>query len=79
MNGSPTLAVLVVLGLALHISTSFRWAEDGGPAPTSMATVTPDGPGPEPSRITEAGGSHTAAWRAVCLDRATVCPQRISA
>ncbi len=66
MSNPPALAVLAVLGLALHISTSSRWAEDGSPAPTSMATVTPDSPGPEPFRITEAGGSHTAAWRAVC-------------
>ncbi len=52
MSDSPALAVLVVLGPALHISTSSRWAEDGGPAPTSVATVTPDGPGPEPFRVT---------------------------
>ena len=67
MSDSPALAVLVVLGLALPISTSSRWAEDGSPAPTSVATVTPDGPGPEPFRITDAGGSHTAAWRAVTI------------
>jgi hypothetical protein len=36
MSDPPALAVLVVLGLALPISTSSRWAEDGGPAPTSV-------------------------------------------
>jgi hypothetical protein len=49
MSDSPALAVLVVLGLALHISTSSRSAEDGGPAPTSVATVMPDDPGPQTS------------------------------
>ncbi|MGY1704936.1 hypothetical protein ACI79C_10200 [Geodermatophilus sp. SYSU D00697] len=43
----PALAILVVLGLALHLATSTRPAEAGGAASAPAAPTA--GPGPQPS------------------------------